>query len=338
MLETNFLSKALSVSVILLLSTPTVQAFVPSRRVPIPLTVIASSTTSTTTNNGNLNEALAQNREKIVDTLQIPLTEEIIHPSQENNGAHAHLWHYFSEVNHMSWMSVMEAQTDDWKCASIACWNGPLIDVPHLMVRVQQSSATDGSWDVLVNFCPRKHGAWDDCLTDGTFPEPNSSKAFLEREVRMVQTEKFYTAELKEWARRYENLPNAKPNQRAVPWDCTGPVRLELSLPADQGATAVQIMNEAVDHYLRWRQSSERLGQVKAMFNYAFDIKTRPAIGDMVADDFFERMGSIDSDLAELIGEQDAGPPDQASRTSSMTNAAFTNFEIDHMVEATQKD
>jgi hypothetical protein len=338
MLETNFLSKALSVSVILLLllSAPAVQAFVPSRtsRNPIPVSALAS-TTSTTTN--NLNAALAQNRVKIVDTLQVPLTEEIIHPSQENNGAHAHLWHYFSEVNHMSWMSVMEAQTNDWTCASLACWNGPLIDVPHLMVRVQQSSAT-GIWDVLVNFCPRKHGAWDDSLPDGTFAEPNSSKAFLEREVRMMQTEKFYTAELKEWARRYENLPDVKPNQRAVPWDCTGPVRLELSLPEAQGAAAVQIMNEAVDHYLRWRQASERLGQVKAMFNYAFDIKTRPAIGDMVSDDLFQRMGSINADLAELIGEQDEGPPDQADRTTSMTNAALTNFEIDQAVEATQKD
>jgi hypothetical protein len=331
MLETNFLSKALSVSVILLLSTPAVKAFVSSRRDPIPVTALASTTTT-----NNLNAALAQNRAKIVDTLQLPLTEEIIHPSQEN-GAHAHLWHYFSEINHMSWMSVMKAQTNDWTCASLACWSGPLIDIPHLMVRVQQSSAT-GIWDVLVNFCPRKHGAWDDCLPDGTFPEPNSSKAFLEREVRMVQTEKFYTAELQEWAIRYENLPDAKPNQRAVPWDCTGPVRLELSFPADKGAVAVQIMNEAVDHYLHWRQSAERLGQVKAMFNYAFDIKTRPAIGDMVADDLFQRMGSIDSDLAELISEQDAGPPDQASRTSSMTNAALTNFEIDHMVEATQKN
>jgi hypothetical protein len=132
------------------------------------------------------------------------------------------------------------------------------------------------------------------------------------------------------------NTPGGQIKERTIPLDCTGPKPLEIRLPHDQLQSAIQILDDAVSRYVEWMTTAERQGQVKAMNNYAFDIKTRPVLSAMVTEDLVRHMGG--TDFAYLIAEHDAGPPDQADRSSSMANAARTNFEIDHMVEATEKD
>ena len=62
--------------------------------------------------------------------------------------------------------------------ASLTVWCAPLKDVPHLCVR---TTATDAGVDVLMDFRPRAAVGYETMLEDGSYPEPDSREAFMNK-------------------------------------------------------------------------------------------------------------------------------------------------------------
>ena len=232
----------------------------------------------------------------------------------------------------VTWLSAVEA--NDGSFYSLTSWNSPQVQVPHLY---WACGLVDGgsSLSLVVDFRPRAAAGYETALPDGSYPEPDSREAFALKGVRTEFADMYFTdgvtsliASLKETAGA------AASSTPSVPKAAAGPCLLDVTIPiGDDSAidAACRACEGAVDAYLEWMASAEKLGQVKTMNIFAHDSKVRGLCLQSSITLMESRFGGTHG---KMVAMADAGPLDITDRGSSMNNAAKDNFSEEERDEA----
>ena len=175
---------------------------------------------------------------------------------------------------------------------------------------------------------PRAAAGYETALPDGSYPEPDSREAFALKGVRTEFADMYFTdgvtsliASLKETAGA------AASSTPSVPKATAGPCLLDVTIPMSDDSSAIdaacRACEGAVDAYLKWMASAEKLGQVKTMNIFAHDSKVRGLCLQSSITLMESRFGGTHG---KMVAMADAGPLDITDRGSSMNNAAKDNF------------
>jgi hypothetical protein len=198
-------------------------------------------------------------------------------------------------------------------CEHYPQWNGPLIDVPHLMVQVQQSSAT-GIWDVFGQFLSRSMVRGTIVYRTAPFPNQIRAKRFRTGSPNDANGKFIPLNELGMGASM--RVTRHKPNQRAVGlYGSSAPG----SVVARWGRCGAN--HERSRGSLFTLEASDENDWVKSKpcLIMPLTLKYQWSL-DMVADVVFQRMSSSNADLANDWRNECQSA---IKRTTSMTNTCI---------------
>ena len=230
-----------------------------------------------------------------------------------------------SKKGEVSWCSGVAVADGEFHLSTLTTWNNPTVFVPHFHSAV---GIVDGHLALCIDFRPRADAGYETVLPDGTYPEPTSREMFALGSTRKELAELFFTDDAVAWAQSLRALDGAKPPPvPSVPYECAGPLLVDLRLPlTDANVAAVSsACAEAAALYVSWMQGAEKQGQVRTMQIFAKDAKVRAqtlAYSTMV---YETQLGAIGSDIAAA----DAGPMDISNRGAAQNNAAQSAFGDD---------
>lgn len=312
-----------------------------------PTTTSFTPTTTSSLHRRRPHDALHANFQEHLDSslsllsrltpfIQDDPTVEVLDLLNDGKSAAAHIKNWASDDHDIAWMSALHVEKTPSNPAfiSLLAFNGPHNDIPHFMASVREDLNDNDLVHVVLNFCPRQPGGWDTMMVDGTFPEPKSRSAFYERQNHGHQYESYFTSDILDWAERYEQKA-AEIKERSIPPNSSGPVRMEMTIETGMG---LQLFREAADIWAIWKnwgnEEDCESSVIDAMKIYEHDVKVRPPLTNLLRKQL-ERV--ISNDPAFLDECFSLHCPDLADRSSAMAEAAKTNMEIDHMVEATEK-
>mmetsp|Transcript_8094 Transcript_8094/g.16337 ORF Transcript_8094/g.16337 Transcript_8094/m.16337 type:complete len:332 (+) Transcript_8094:133-1128(+) len=275
---------------------------------------------------------------RLTPFIQDDQTVEVLDLLNDGKSAAAHIKNWVSDDHDIAWMSALHVEKTPSTPAfiSLLAFNGPRNDIPHFMASVREDLDDKDLVHVILNLCPRQPGGWETMKADGTFPEPKSRSAFYERQNRGHQYESYFTSDILDWAESYEQKA-VETKKRSIPPNSSGPVCMEMSIETGMG---LQLFREAADIWAIWKDWGKEddceSSVIDAMKIYGHDVKVRPPLTNFLRQ---QLEGIIPNDPAFLdeCFSLHSGPPDLADRSSAMAEAAKTNMEIDHMVEATEK-
>jgi hypothetical protein len=270
---------------------------------------------------GSVAEQLGFAREvatkSIVDALSLDAAEEFA-------GSVGSVTPFVGQAAHVAWVSSLQiphsagsGYSADW----LSAWNGPLVSVPHLLMRMD---VVDGDVELMVNLLPRADGAYHTRLPDGSYPEPDSRKAFEKAGMRREFGESFLsTAEATAWRDELLGTPGLELRPTSLPDVCVGPLLVDARLPLSQAGAAVRAVEGATAAWLGWMDGAEELKQIKSMLAFAHDCKVRPRVHALTLTALEARFGPAGRELALV----DAGPIDMSDRGGAMADAAADNWK-----------
>jgi len=193
--------------------------------------------------------------------------------------------------------------------ASLTVWCAPLKDVPHLCVR---TTATDAGVDVLMDFRPRAAVGYETMLEDGTYPEPDSREAFMNKGNRADLDKRYYDG-VRDLCASVGGEAAPAGSLADLKKQAASPVSVDARLPADDAsvAKAAALYEPAVDAFLGWcaDDQHELKPGMQVTSTYARDTKVRANNYGILADYYGELFGK---DEGANIAAGDAGPLDEA--------------------------
>lgn len=170
------------------------------------------------------------------------------------------------------------------KLSSLAIFNGPLTDVPHLLSRC---CIHDNNLMLALDFRPRAYGAYELIDADGNYPGPDQlgRKAFEYSGARNEFNNKFGTAEVVAFLdaakASFEGATSTATAIETTELDrlTGGPLALSVSMPVtDANVAAVATLRErAAATWLRWALEEQHGHRPGAPVNtqYLYDSKFR---------------------------------------------------------------
>ena len=224
----------------------------------------------------------------------------------------------------IAWLSALGVSRAEDCLFTLTAWNLPMVDVPHLFTSVGVSG---GAIELCIDFRPRAEAGYLSRLPDGTYPEPTSREMFMEASTRKDLADRYFTADAEAWRSTVLATAGAQPlAAHCAPPESAGPLMLSLTLPLSE--TGVNAAREAcvvaASSWVEWIVAAEQLDQRRTMTTFAVDSKVRAICSAATAQVLQARYGAeVGAELAQL----DAGPVDLADRSSSMAQAASTNFD-----------
>ena len=193
--------------------------------------------------------------------------------------------------------------------ASLTVWCAPLKDVPHLCVR---TTATEEGVDVLMDFRPRAAVGYETMLEDGSYPEPDSREAFMNKGNRADLDKRYYDG-VRDLCASVGGDAAPAGSLEDLKKQAASPVAVDARLPADDAslAKAAALYEPAVDAFLGWcaDDQHELKPGMQVTSTYARDTKVRANNYGILADYYGELFGK---DEGANIAAGDAGPLDEA--------------------------
>lgn len=224
----------------------------------------------------------------------------------------------------VSWLSSLSVSGADDCLFTLTAWNLPVVDVPHLYTSVGVSG---GAIELCIDFRPRAEAGYLSRLPDGSYPEPASRDMFMEASTRKDLADRYFTEDAEAWRAAVLSTAGAQPLPPfCAPPESAGPLMLSLTLPLSEAGVhaAREACVVAASSWVGWVVAAEQLDQRRTMTTFAVDAKVRAVCSAATTQALQARYGpEAGAELAQL----DAGRRDLADRSSSMNNAATSNFD-----------
>lgn len=201
---------------------------------------------------------------------------------------------YTSDNKGVAWASDVVVEGDGEYHSSLAIWNGPRVEVPHLFLQLDVSER--GGVELEVDFRPRLNAGYELVRADGSFAEPTSRAAFAMSELRVLYDERYFTDEARAWCAGVAATPGAssRPSMSAHAaiqgrrqfggetaedggGQVAGPLLVSTRLPLDESsleACAAAYAN-AANRWLGWMASAEDASWVKNRMIFDRDCQVR---------------------------------------------------------------